>query len=339
MVGLGSSGVGIGLSVTLLDRFSSNAARIAGSMTAMTQTVNAQMQSSLTAARRWGAGMAIVGGLALRGFSKAHKSFREFDWELVTIQAVTNKTRGELQGLDTLVKSLAQRSIFDPQQIASAATRLAKAGFELKEIEKSMKAVVMLGTATDTDIGGKTGVADMMAKIMRSFHIPTGAAGHVADVITKSVNSAAMDMNDAFEALKFLGNTSFSLGLKLEDAMGMIGVLANAGVPQGIAGRGLVNALNKIALASSKKFGTKGSQDALAELGLSQSDLKDAAGNMKPVVEILDKMIEGVAKMGNADSIAALAKLLRLRGSRAVLPLLQMYKEGGGKSFKEFRQM
>jgi TP901 family phage tail tape measure protein len=178
-------------------------------------------------------------------------------------------------------------------------TELGRAGFKPDEINAMTGAVLDLARATGTDATLSAGI---MAATLRQFGLEAVDAGRAADVLTKAANSTFNTVEGLGESLKYAGPVAKSLGLSLEDTTAVLGVLGNVGIQGSEAGTAL-RRLSVIAAGSGEEL--------QALFGVSNTD---AAGNLKPLVDILDEINTATASMPVAERTAKMAKAFGLLG-------------------------
>ncbi|NBW23572.1 MAG: phage tail tape measure protein, partial [Caulobacteraceae bacterium] len=153
--------------------------------------------------------------------------------------------------------------------------------------------------ATGTDAALSAGI---MAATLRQFGLGAGEATRAADVLTKTANSTFNTVEALGESLKYAGPVAKSLGLSLEDTTAILGVLGNVGIQGSEAG----TALRRLGVISAA------SGDKLKELFNVTNT--DAAGNLKPLVQILDEINDATANMPVAERTKRMAEAFGLLG-------------------------
>jgi TP901 family phage tail tape measure protein len=245
-------------------------------------------------AKMTGIGAAIGAPIAL-----ATRQFAMFDDAIRMTAAVSGASGVALQKLNDTSRELGATTSFTAVQVASLMTELGRAGFKPDEINAMTGAVLDLARATGTDATLSAGI---MAATLRQFGLEAVDAGRAADVLTKAANSTFNTVEGLGESLKYAGPVAKSLGLSLEDTTAVLGVLGNVGIQGSEAGTAL-RRLSVIAAGSGEEL--------QALFGVSNTD---AAGNLKPLVDILDEINTATASMPVAERTAKMAKAFGLLG-------------------------
>lgn len=256
-----------------------------GKLGASMQNVGAKMTAI-------GVGLGVPIGLAVRQFAA-------FDDAIRATAAVSQASGRELQMLNDKARELGATTSFTAIQVANLMTELGRAGFKPDEINAMTGAVLDLARATGTDAALSAGI---MAATLRQFGLGATEAARAADVLTKAANSTFNTVEGLGESLKYAGPVAKSLGLSLEDTTAILGVLGNVGIQGSEAG----TALRRLSVISAA------SGDKLKELfGVTNTD---AAGNLKPLVQILDEINTATASMPVAERTKRMAEAFGLLG-------------------------
>lgn len=248
--------------------------------------------------RMTGVGAALAAPLGL-----ASRQFATFDDAIRATAAVTGSLgpqgAASLQLLTDKARELGATTSFTAVEVANLMTELGRAGFSPTEINSMTESVLALARATGTEASLSAGI---LAATLRQFSLEAGDAARVADILTTAANSTFNTVEGLGESLKFAGPVAKSLGMSLEDTVAVLGVLGNVGIQGSEAGTAL-RRLSTIAAGSGEKL--------QALFGIQN---QDAAGNLKPLVQILDEINTVTADMPVADRTAKMAKAFGLLG-------------------------
>lgn len=246
-----------------------------------------------------GTRMTAIGVAIAAPIGLAMRQFAQFDDAIRATAAVSGASGAALQKLNDKARDLGATTSFTAVQVANLMTELGRAGFKPDEINAMTASVLDLARATGTDAALSAGI---MAATLRQFGLGATEAGRAADVLTKAANSTFNTVESLGEALKYAGPVAKSLGLSLEDTTAILGVLGNVGIQGSEAGTAL-RRLSVISAGAGKEL-----QDLF---GVTNTD---AAGNLKPLVDILDEINEATKNMPVAERTAKMAKAFGLLG-------------------------
>lgn len=267
-----------------------------------------------------GANMAITGygmlgaGRALgRGLLAPILKGARFEKSMSKVAALTGAKRGsnDFNMLQGNAEGLGATTAFSASQVAEGQGFLAMAGFKPQQIVKSMSGVVNMALASGLDMGQ---TADIGSDIMTAFGLKAENMGHIGDVLTKTFTSSNTSLSMVGDTMKYIAPVAKNLGIDMETAAAMTGLLGNAGIKGTQAGTGLRAMMLK--LAAPVKKGRK----ALKLLGMTTLD---AQGNMKPFTEILAEIAEKTKKMGSGVKAGIIKDLVGTEASTALTVLLE----------------
>ena len=284
---LGSFGVGAGLS-SMFKTFSG---------------ISRSVESAGRSVSGFGMKMAAMGAAVGAPMGLAIKQFASFDDAIRATAAVTGALGPDgaaaLSMLTEGARQLGATTSFTATEVANLMTELGRAGFSPTEINDMTGAVLDLSRATGTDATKSAGI---MAATLRQFGLGAMDAAKAADVLTETANATFTSVEGLGESLKYAGPVAKSLGVSLEDTTAILGVLGNVGIQGSEAG----TALRRLSVISA------GAGEKLQDLfGVSNID---AAGQMKPLVQILDEINTVTRDMPVGERTAKMAKAFGLLG-------------------------
>jgi TP901 family phage tail tape measure protein len=244
--------------------------------------------------RMMGVGAAMAAPIAL-----ATRQFASFDDAIRATAAVSQASGAALQSMNDRARELGATTSFTAVQVANLMTELGRAGFKPDEINAMTGAVLDLARATGTDAALSAGI---MAATLRQFGLGAEDATHAADMLTFAANATFNTVEKLGESLKYAGPVAKSLGMSMEDTLAILGALGNVGIQGSEAG----TALRRLGVISA------GAGEKLQELfGVSNTD---AAGNLKPLIQILDEINEATKSMTVAERTKRMAEAFGLLG-------------------------
>lgn len=308
--------MGIGLTVSLIDQFSSRATAIDASMGGMANSMANLKRQQAMAAITAGTTMVAAGGAVVGGYARMVKAASNYEYTLAAVKAVTADSIIGMEQLDRKAQYVAGRTVHTLDQVADAMKFMGMAGVSRKDIIATIDAVAALGEATGHQIAGKGGTADIITNIMKAYRIPAEQSARVADILAKGTLSANTNIFDLGEAIKYTAATAMDLNVGLEETTAMIMAMGNAGIQASMAGTAVENMLRYVTTAAGPRA-TKGDIWALGQLGMRPEDLKDTYGNLKPIAQILQTMLENSKGIGTADRQTIFQEIFGVRGKRA----------------------
>lgn len=269
--------------------------RAQGKLRAFSQTLSAAGQGAVTGAVGAALPLAMVG-----------KLFADFDDQMRTVKAVSQSTQQEFERLTATAKKLGATTSFTAVQVAGIMAELGRAGFVAAEVDRMTASVLDLARATGTDAVMSSGI---MASTLRQFGLAAEDSTRVADGLTAAANKSFNSVESLGEALKYVGPDAAAANMSLEETLAILGALGNVGKQGSEAGtalRRLITLSGAEAAMWTETFGVK----AL-----------DAAGNVRPLIDILDEITRSVDGMPTGEKLEKFNKAFGLLGITAATAL------------------
>ncbi|MDP8173128.1 phage tail tape measure protein [Pasteurella skyensis] len=240
----------------------------------------------------------------------------EFEHSFSKVIALTrlNKTKAkdlkEIKALEQQAIDLGASTAFTSAEVANAQGYLAMAGFTPEKIRKALPSILNTSLASDVDIAE---VSDIASDIAGGFKIPASEMGRVADVLTMTFTTSNTSLLLLKETMSEASPVMTSLGQSIESTSAMAGLLGNVGIKGSKAGTTLKNiGLNMIDNKHLEKLGVQ---------------VKDTAGNMRQLPEILAEIKQKTDKLGTAERSAVIKKIF---GKIPVAGALELISQADG---------
>lgn len=266
------------------------------------------------ASERAGRGVGRVGSMlavgAGLGLAASVRGLGDYEAKMDAVAATSGATGKQLKQMDDLAMKLGADTKFSAGQAADAMFGLSKAGFTAKQAMKVLPGTMSLAAATGIDLADAT---DTQAVALRAFGLESGKANMVADLLTKTVNTSAVDMQDLGLALPYVSAAAKSTGTSLQEVTAMAGLLGNAGIDGEKFGTAIRAAMLGLTNPSNK------ARDALRSIGV---DSKDLAGI--PLPQAIGKIAGGLDKLKTrGEKVGLVAQVFGREAAPAVLTLLE----------------
>lgn len=169
-------------------------------------------------------------GAMATDYSKTAEAQRKFleDSEKLKQQAITLGTSGP-NGKGSL------NTVYD---VSYAQTALVKSGMSADDIlgSNAVESILKFAGGNDLDIDTATMFAVNLATV---FDKPVEEWGKMLDMVTKAADISVIDVEDIMDSLTYTGGIAAGLGRDLEETLGIISVMGQAGLRGRVAGTGL----------------------------------------------------------------------------------------------------
>jgi len=270
-----------------------------------------------------GAG-AIAAGIG-GAFVKGTQEFLEFDNALRQSGVISGSLgNAQFDALRTEVERLGIATTKTPAQIAQMSISLSRAGFSAEQTKVALAGIVQASEATGESLET---VGDIISKTLRAFGKDVSETQEVADLLVQTANSTNTSISGLGESLVYAGTVAKASNQPLDDILIVLGLLGDAGIQGGKAGRNLATALDrlKIASAGSETEFTglvRGSKKMSEAFDIVSASARNSDGSMKSILEILPDLKSGLGNLAQVDQDVVTKALFGVEGGLAVTALL-----------------
>ncbi|APU01175.1 tail length tape-measure protein [Aeromonas phage 32] len=278
----------------------------------LTKAKEAHTKAEAAAGKMASGGAKLAGGgAALMAANYAAGSpYRGFDAQMSAVQATGAMSDADKERLSKLARAEAKISSFGATEVASSQEYLAMAGYSVSDIEAAQRAVLNLAAATSTSLAS---TADIATNIQGGFGMGADEIQRIGDILTKVTNTSNTNLTELGGAMKYVAPVAKSAGYEIESVAAAAGMLANVGIKDSQAGTALRAAITRMATLP------KAAKKAFDELNVATTD---AAGNMRPLEEVLVDVAKATDGMGTGNKTALIAKMFGVEASAGLGELL-----------------
>lgn len=247
------------------------------------------------------------------GVGFAVKAAADFETQMTRVGQVSQASDKELQKLEETAKSLSLDTAFSPKEIAEGQEYLAMAGFSVQENMNALPDVLDLASAAQMKLG-KT--SDITSDILTGFGMEAEEMTRVVDTLQGTASGANTNVSMLGESMKFVASVAQGLGYDIETMSSALGLMANAGIKGGQAGRYLRTSLNRLAAPTSE------AKKTLTNLDIEITDSQDNLLGFTDIVKEFETELSGMSK---AQKQAALTTIF---GQEAATGFLSIINQG-----------
>lgn len=214
-------------------------------------------------------------------------------------------------------------SLYSPVDISYAQTALVKSGMSADDLLNSnaVSSILQFAGGNDLDIDTATTFAVNLATV---FDKPVEEWGKMLDMVTKAADISVIDVEDIMESLTYTGGIASGLGRDLEEVLGVISVMGQAGLRGRVAGTGLQALFTRI-LSNSELSDTQVDKAPTKYVGqvynafLEETTNKDGTfKNMDEVAASLDVVMESLNDQEQAWFAKKLFGLYQMKAAYAL---------------------
>ena len=273
---LGTIWAEIGLNHSKLDTGAQQAeARLRAMESAMSQSLNNIGNSMISVGKKMTIG--ITTPLVLLG-NQWLKTAIQFDRAMVNTKAVIGATAEEFDLLTRAARRAGEETIFRANQAAEALYYLAQSGMDAYQSIHALDGVLALAAATQANLSF---TSEMIAISLRQFNLEADEAIRVANVYAQAVASSQANMEKLSYSLRYAGPVAAGFGHTIEETVGTLMALYNAGLQGSQAGITLRRTLQTLSNPTGE------AKTVLAELGLTIEDVHPEIHSLAEIVATL----------------------------------------------------
>ena len=193
----------------------------------------------------------VAAGSLVALLGKAINTSKDFEKALSGLKAITGASSEEMSALADNAKELGRTTAFTASQVVQLQTEFSKLGFSTTEILDATEATLALAAASGTDLADAATVA---GNTIRAFGFDASETGRVADVMSKSFTTSALDMEKFKESMKLVAPIAKVTKVSLEESSAALAILADRGVSGSMAGTQLRRVMSDLAGKTGKNF-------------------------------------------------------------------------------------
>ncbi|CAM5794825.1 phage tail tape measure protein [Brevibacillus borstelensis] len=253
----------------------------------------------------------LAGAAVTAGLAGAVKTAADFEAQMDRVGAIAEATAAEIDAMSKSAMELGASSSKSASEVAQGMEMMAAMGFQANEIIAAMPGVISAAEASGEDMAL---VADTMAVSIRAFGLEAKQSTHVADVLSKTANISAANLQGMAYALKYAAAPAHTLGMSLEEVGAAVAIMSDAGIRGETAGTTLRMSLTRLA---------KPTDEASEVLSLLGVKINDVQGNMLPFANIIGQLQEKMAGLSNSQRAAYLATIFGVEAMSGMMTLVE----------------
>ncbi len=278
-------------------------------------TIGGRAKKALTNTALYG----VVAGVGYAAFNQVQQQITDMvqlEDEFVKLQAISNSTDIQMQQLKGTIFAIGDTSRFALVDIAKIAQSLAQAGVSAGDMDKVLRSVTTLATASGST---PDEAVNLVTSALGSFQLQASEAGRVADLLTSALNRTKLTVGQVGQAIQYVGATAFEQNISLEQLLATVGAIAQAGVKSGSTiGTGFRQFLVDLSNPSEKLTAQ------LTALGLKASDVNVSVNGLPAVLDKLRTSGFGAAQAYAGLETRAAAFYLTAKNNVDIMDELQL---------------
>lgn len=177
-------------------------------------------------------------------------------------------------------------TMFSSNDAAAALTALAKAGMDAQGAIDTLPSVLNMAQAGELELGA---AAESLVNIMSSLGLSVDDAKIAIDQMAKAADATTSDMVDLVDGMLRIGSMGKAAAGGTKELSGALAILRQNGLEAAQAGTSLRNIYTRLL------GGNKQAAEGFKALGVAT---RDASGNLRPLVDIMDDLNRALSGLG-----------------------------------------
>lgn len=227
----------------------------------------------------------------------------DYEQSIADVQSVVMGTDEVFQQLSEAAKEAGETTRFTASQAADAMYDLASGGMSAEESIASLNGILMLAGATQSSLSE---AARITVATLNQYNLKAEEATRISNVFAASMANSMADMDKLTAGMRQVGPVASAMGLSLEETVGALSALYDAGFQGEQAGTALRAILASV--ASEADPTTK----KLMEMGLTFDQINPAANSFADVIQNISDAGLTAGDVMNAFGTRAGAQMLAL---------------------------
>lgn len=202
----------------------------------------------------------------------------DFNQAIHDIAAISGESRDEMGRFGDSILNIATHSRYTAKEVSELMELLAQAGISAKDLPEVSTAVGMFATASASK---PQEAADVYTTAANVFDIKAENSTRVTNALTAALNESKLTVQGLSTAFNYLAPQAAQLGRSLEETLGIIATMSQAGVKPSTIGTG-VSQLMKEFLVPKKRL-----QTMLDAYGINPEEINPKLHSFAEIVDVL----------------------------------------------------
>lgn len=216
-----------------------------------------------------------------------------------------------LENMRELALYVGKETQYSATEAAEAMAELAKGGLTDAQIAAgALDATMQLAAAGQMDFAS---AAKTTSQAIHAFQLEADDATTVADALAGAATNSVATVEGLSNGFAYAASWARNAGWDINEVSGALALLSNYGIDAEMAGTALRNFMLRLAAPTDKAAGL------MKDLGI---EVRDANGNMKSAVDVVDELNIALAGLSNDERDSIINTIFGVRGANAALALM-----------------
>lgn len=222
-------------------------------------------------------------------FREAVAGSIDFQQNIRDIAAIAGSSRTEMEGLGKSILGIAKDSRFSANEVSELMQVLAQAGIKARDLGEVSSVVGQFATAT----ASKPEVAaDVFTTTLTVFKKEASESTEIANALTAALNNSKLTTQGLATAFNYLAPQAAQFGMTMEQTLGVVAGMSQAGVKASTIGTGVSQLLKELAVPKERL------KNLLDYYGLKAEEVNPKLRTFAEVVETLNTAVGRAGEKG-----------------------------------------
>ncbi len=251
------------------------------------------------------------------GLKKTFDIGSEVEYNIKFMQVLGDQTKETGSAVRAELRAIDQTTLFSLAELSKAMVMLGQAGLSPKESLQTLRPAADLATAGMVDLDTSTKLLIQTHALFGKTSADTAKTAAQLFVATKS---GVLNVEDLAGSMKYASEINTRFGGSLEEALTMLGALAQAGLKGSSGGTALINFYRDINGRSGPAIKA---METLRKVSGDTIKIFDDAGKQRSIIDIFDEVAKASEKLSSSDADKVLNKLFSDRGGRTFFAMVR----------------
>jgi len=254
-------------------------------------------------------------GSAVKYVGESLEVFKTFEAAMSQLEATTFATAAQMDAMGDAAQQAGATTVFTATQAAEAMNYLAQAGYDSQTIIALLPQTLLLAQAGAMGLAEAT---DMAVGNINALGLGVSEVPAYFDAVAKSAQVTNTDVQMLLEAMRQLGALGQNAAGGYQELVTLMGILSNVGIKGAEAGTHMRNMMLSL---------TSPAAESVALMDALNISAGDAAGNLRPIAEIIWDIGEATASMTQVEQMDVLGTIFNTRDLAAATAILNTTRD------------
>jgi len=212
------------------------------------------------------------------GLMQLMQGMTQYQHIMSVMAGVTQAFSKDVDSLNKKFLRLGENMNIELMKIGEAGLEIAKAGFSARETLNIIETAAQLAQATKASL---TVVGDIVTTMIRAWGVSVGEASRISNLLFNTVSTSKASLEGLQQTMSYLSGIAPQANLSMQETLGAVGTLANAGLSMSKVGTYMRQVINDLMNPTEKLT------NILVSLGVDLADVNPRFNDMTSIFKTL----------------------------------------------------